>query len=83
MIGKPLGFGTIRQTAEFFGLTQSEVRRTDWPSYVILGKRVWDLDAIVEGLAKAWVRQLVLTGNLYVTFHAVGGRETSPRMEVT
>jgi hypothetical protein len=52
-VGKrPLGFGDVRQTAEFFGLTQSEVmeraRSGEWPSWVIGGKRVFDLDAIID-----------------------------------
>lgn len=57
MVKKPLGFGDTRQTAEFFGLRPAEIENKaasgEWPSYFIGGKRVFDLDAIVETLAKA------------------------------
>ena len=56
MTRKPLGFGDTRQTAEFFGLRPTEIEKKaaagDWPSYIVAGKRVFDLDAIVERLAK-------------------------------
>jgi hypothetical protein len=56
MVKKPLGFGDTRQTAEFFGLRLAEVEKKcvsgEWPSYLIGGKRVFDLDAIVETLAR-------------------------------
>ena len=47
-----LGFGGLHQTAEFFGIPPSEVRGRaasgEWPSYVVGGRRVFDLDAIVD-----------------------------------
>ena len=53
---RPLGFGDIKQTAEFFGISQTEVRRRGasgrWPSYIIGGRRVFDVDAVLELLAK-------------------------------
>jgi len=56
MIRKPFGFGDTRQTAEFFGLRYAEIQKRaasgKWPSYFIGGKRVFDLDAIVEILAR-------------------------------
>jgi hypothetical protein len=56
MVTKPLGFGDTKQTAEFFGLPQKEILRKaqngEWPSWVISGRRVFDLDAIVKTLAK-------------------------------
>ena len=56
MVQKPLGFGDVRQTAQFFGLTQAEVKTRahagNWPSYVIGGRRVFDLDELVESLAR-------------------------------
>ncbi len=57
MVEKPLGFADTRQTAEFFGLPQKEVtdraESGDWPSWVIGGRRVFNLDQLVESLAKA------------------------------
>jgi len=51
----PLGFATTRETAEFFGLLSKEVTRLaqsgEWPSWVIAGKRVFDLDEVVKSLA--------------------------------
>ena len=56
MVKKPLGFGDIRQTAEFFGLSVRDVTQRvtsgEWQSYVIAGRRVFDLDQLVESLAK-------------------------------
>ena len=56
MVKKPLGFGDVRQTAEFFGLSQRDVqervRSGDWPSYVLSGRRVFNLDELVESLAR-------------------------------
>ena len=53
---RPIGFGDKRQTAEFFGITQAEVLARaasgEWDSYVIGGRRVFDLDAILESLVK-------------------------------
>jgi hypothetical protein len=44
------GFGGVRQTAQSFGVIVAEVRRRaqsgEWPSWVIGGKRVFDLDEI-------------------------------------
>lgn len=56
MVRKPLGFGDTRQTAEFFGLRFNQVEKKaasgEWPSYLIGGKRVFDLDSLVENLAR-------------------------------
>lgn len=53
---RPIGFGDKRQAAEFFGIPQSEVLKKassgEWPSYVIGGRRVFDLDAILDSLVK-------------------------------
>jgi hypothetical protein len=53
---RPLGFADLSSTAEFFGLTESEVmdrvNRGDWRSWVIGGKRVFNLDELVEQLVK-------------------------------
>ena len=49
---RPFGFGDARQTAEFFGLSQPEVMRRatsgQWPSWVIAGRRVFNIDELVE-----------------------------------
>lgn len=56
MVKKPLGFGDLGQTAEFFGVKPAEVQRKatsgEWPSYVISGRRVFNLDDLVESLVK-------------------------------
>jgi len=56
MVKKPLGFGDIPQTAEFFGIARAEVSRLarsgEWPSYIISGRRVFDLDDLVKRLAR-------------------------------
>ena len=53
---RPLGFATTREAAEFFRLPQTEVTRRansgEWPSWVIGGRRVFNLDELVEQLAK-------------------------------
>ena len=53
---RPVGFGGLDQTAEFFGLPKSDVRRKatsgEWPSYVISGRRVFDIDAILDRLVQ-------------------------------
>jgi hypothetical protein len=53
---RPLGFGDKKQAAEFFGISQSEVLKKassgEWPSYVIGGRRVFDLDAILDSLVR-------------------------------
>ena len=53
---KPLGFGTEKQIAEFFGLPISEVRelarRGLWPHYTIGGRRVFDADELLRMLAE-------------------------------
>ena len=63
MVKRPLGFGDIRQTAEFFGLPCKEVTQRaksgEWDSWVIGGRRVFDLDRIVESLAKSPRREVV------------------------
>jgi hypothetical protein len=47
---KSKGFGGVRQAAESFRVSAAEVRRRaqsgEWPSWVIGGKRVFDLDEI-------------------------------------
>ncbi len=49
---RPFGFGDEKQTAEFFGIPRKTVRENalsgDWPSYVISGKRVFNIDALVD-----------------------------------
>ena len=54
-IKKPLGFGTEKQVAEFFGLPVSEVRdkarRGLWPHYTIGSRRVFDVDELLQILA--------------------------------
>lgn len=56
MVQKPLGFADTRQTAEFFGIPKTEVTQLaqsgTWPSWVIGGRRVFNLDELVESLAK-------------------------------
>lgn len=56
VVKRPLGFGDLRQTSEFFGLPRQEVTRRaksgEWPSYVIAGRRVFDLDQLVELLVR-------------------------------
>lgn len=56
MIKSPLGFADERQAAEFFGLPVVEVRKKaasgEWPSWVIAGRRVFDLDQLVSTLAR-------------------------------
>ena len=53
-IKRPLGFANIDQAAEFFGLPKATVKNMaasgEWPSYVIGGQRVFDLDAILNHL---------------------------------
>ena len=52
----PLGFGTTKQTAEFLGLGQEAVlfitRSGRWRSWLINGRRLFDLDEIVKQLAQ-------------------------------
>ena len=49
---RPIGFGGIDQVAQFFDVSKVEVRRKavsgEWPSYVIGGRRVFDIDAILD-----------------------------------
>jgi len=51
-VRKHAGFGGIAQVALWTGLPKSEVRRKaatgEWPSYVIGGERVFDLDELME-----------------------------------
>ena len=51
-VKKPLGFGGIEQVSEFLGIPKSEVREKavsgQWPSYVIAGRRVFDLDELLS-----------------------------------
>lgn len=53
---KPYGFGGIDQVAQFFGLPRREVQRRatsgEWPSYVIAGRRVFDIDELLQLLVK-------------------------------
>lgn len=54
---RPIGFGDTRQVAEFFGLKPAEVTRLaesgEWGHYCIGNRRVFDIDEIVEQLARA------------------------------
>ena len=49
---RPFGFGDENQTAEFFGIPRKTVRENaasgEWPSYVIHGRRVFNIDALVD-----------------------------------
>ena len=53
---RSLGFGTTKQTADFFGLTTTEVQNLtkngQWRSWLIGGRRLFDLDEIVKQLAQ-------------------------------
>ncbi len=55
-VRRPIGFATIDQCADFFGLTRNEVtqraRSGDWPSYYIGDRRVFDMDELVQLLAR-------------------------------
>ncbi len=55
-VKRPIGFATVDQCAEFFGLTQSEVtqraRSGEWPSYFIGDRRLFDMDELVQLLAR-------------------------------
>ena len=52
MIRRPLGFGGVEQVAEFFDLPKRVVRHKaltgEWPSYVVDGKRIFNLDRLVD-----------------------------------
>lgn len=52
MIRRPLGFGGVEQVADFFNLPKKEVRHKaltgEWPSYVVDGKRIFNLDRLVD-----------------------------------
>jgi len=54
---RPLGFGDTKQVAEFFGVTEEEVTQLaltgEWPSYVLSGRRVFDVDYLVKSLVRA------------------------------
>ena len=49
---RPFGFGDKNQTAEFFGLPRTVVSEKaasgEWPSYVIGGERVFNIDELVD-----------------------------------
>ena len=51
-IKRPYGFGGIAQLAEFLNLSEKEVRRKatsgEWPSYMIAGRRVFDIDELLK-----------------------------------
>lgn len=53
---RPIGFGDIQQTAAFFGLSEDEVAHKadsgEWACYRVDGKRVFHIDAVIEGLAR-------------------------------
>ncbi|RIK74726.1 MAG: hypothetical protein DCC68_22515 [Planctomycetota bacterium] len=55
-VKRPIGFATVDQCADFFGLTQREVKQKaqsgDWPSYFIGDRRVFDMDELVKLLAR-------------------------------
>ena len=52
-----LGFGGARDVAELFGLSErtvrAKVRSHEWPSYCIGGRRVFDLDELVQLVKKS------------------------------
>ena len=54
-VKKPLGFAGVEQTAEFFGVPKQIVREKansgEWPSYVISGSRVFNIDELLKLLA--------------------------------
>ena len=54
---RPIGFGDIRQAADFFGIPYRDVEklatRGEWPSYVIGGKRVFNFDEVIDQLVEA------------------------------
>jgi hypothetical protein len=54
MIKRPLGFGGVEQVADFFNLPKKIIRQKaltgEWPSYVVDGKRVFNLDRLVDQL---------------------------------
>ena len=58
MIGvrKPFGFGGTDQVAEFFSIPKSTVSKKaksgEWPSWVIGGKRVFNVDELVALLVQ-------------------------------
>jgi hypothetical protein len=51
---RPLGFGGVEKVAEFFNLSKKVVRHKaqagEWPSYVVDGKRIFNLDRLVDQL---------------------------------
>lgn len=52
VVAKRLGFRSAREVADFFGvserLTRANAANGIWPSYRIGGRRVFDLDELVE-----------------------------------
>ena len=57
MIRRPLGFGGVEQVAEFFNLPKKVVRHKaltgEWPSYVVDGQRIFNLDGLVDQLIQS------------------------------
>ena len=55
-VKKPFSFGGIDQVAKFFGISKKDVRHRAvtgrWPSYVIAGQRVFNIDELVEMLVE-------------------------------
>ena len=58
---RELGFGTVAQTANLFGVTRDEALRRatcgDWPSWIIGGRRIFDLDEIAQKRVESTHRQ--------------------------
>jgi hypothetical protein len=51
-VKRPLGFAGLHQAAEFLGIPQCDLQRKatsgEWPSYVIGGRRVFDMDELID-----------------------------------
>ena len=51
-VKRPYGFGGVDQVAEFLDLPVGEVasraENGEWPSYVIAGRRVFDIDELLR-----------------------------------
>lgn len=56
-IRRPLGFADAVETAKFFGIPKRDVMMKaesgEWKNYCIAGRRVFDLDAILDELVNA------------------------------
>ena len=60
-IQRPHGFGGIPQLAEFLSMPEKDVRRKattgEWPSYMIGGRRVFDIDEVLKLLVSKPVEE--------------------------